>query len=672
MQEITEFRLLNRGGWRRGLLALMAGGVAGMAGAETAPLAEDGYLGELPVVLSVTRLAQSLADTPGAVTVIDRDLIRRSGARTVFELLRFVPGFMVSGWNGANPIAQYHTRFDESGPPRVQVFIDGRSMYSSLYMGDTHRGMAMVVMEDIERIEVLRGPNSAAYGANAFLGVINIITRNSADARGTLVSITQGSGGISDQTLRHGWGNDAASFRITAARRSDDGYKMQRAYPAYYPTASDDTSLTQVHFRGDLRLSPRDELQLQSGGANHRADDGSSTLGNAPYTTANETAYLSARWTRQLSANESISLSATFDDERFDSRKVEFIGYPVMVDQSGSSQRTQVEFSHTQQPLDALRTVWGLTWRREAAESQPLFNDSRTFSQTQTRLFGNLEWRMAPQLLLNAGGLIEDNSIVGSSMTPRVMLNWQPLPEHTFRIGASKATRTPSLFELYGNNPIYDPVTGALLSWEIRASGKLRPERVYSQEIGWLGDFREYGLTVDVRVFKEQMRNMIRAWGPDPNDYVGNLDAENKGLEYQLQWRPQAGTRLLFAQSGARIRSEQPDFVLGTPHRIYSAAWFQNLPDNWEMGVMYAHTATMSWRGYRERIPAYGTTTLRLARQFRLAGARSEVALTVQSIEGDHYEFITPRPSDVGDPGSGAPVVPLVPRRAFLTVRTEF
>src|SRR5690606_42140276 len=85
------------------------------AWAGTSELAESGYLGDLPVVLSVTRLAQSLADTPGAVTIIDRDMIRRSGARQVSELLRFVPGFIVSGWNGANPITQYHTKLDEYG-----------------------------------------------------------------------------------------------------------------------------------------------------------------------------------------------------------------------------------------------------------------------------------------------------------------------------------------------------------------------------------------------------------------------------------------------------------------------------------------------------------------------------------------------------------------------------
>ena len=646
----------------------MGGGAAGAA--DTLPMAEEGYLGDLPVVLSVTRLAQSLADTPGAVTVLDRDLIRRSGARTVSELLRFVPGFTVSGWNGANAIANYHMRLDEYGA-RLQVFVDGRSVYSSLYLGDTHRGLAAVVMEDIERVEVLRGSNSAAYGANAYLGVINIVTRNSADTRGGMVSLNQGDSGISDQTARYGWGNDDASFRITASQRRDDGWKEVRAYPAYYANPTDNTTLKQLHFRGDLHLSPDDDLQLEAGAVSHTTDEGTAQFGNAPYTAKSDSAYLMARWNRQLTATQSINLSATFDDESIDSVKNEngrAIGLPywVAVDQGGRSQRAQVEFSHTAKPFDSLRTVWGLTLRRESAESVPLFDSSRTYSQIQRRLFGNIEWRMSPQWLLNAGGLFEDNSEVGSNFAPRVMFNWQPMPENTFRIGATKATRTPSLFELYGNNPVRNPYTGQVLEWEVRASGNARPEEIYSQELGWLGDFRDYGLMVDLRVFKEQTRGLLSPRGGDPNDYVNALDHEANGFEYQVQWRPVSGTRILFAQSQTHIDPDPkvPAAVINTPHNAYSVAWFQDLPQDWEMGLMYWHVSTMSWRGESSRLPAYGVGNVRLAKHFLLGATKAELALNVQSVGGDHYEFI---------PASrGNPIATIVPRRAFATLRLEF
>lgn len=675
------------GGWGKRGLALGMSMYIGAAAADTRELAESGYLGDLPVVLSVTRLAQSLADTPGAVTVIDRDMIRRSGARQVSELLRFVPGFVVSGWNGANPIVNYHTRLDEYGS-RLQVFVDGRSVYSSLYLGDTHRGMAEVVMEDIERIEVLRGSNSAAYGANAFLGVINIITRNSTDTRGTLVSVTRGDHGISDQTLRHGWGSEDASFRITAARRTDNGFINKQAFASYYPVASDDTDLNQVSLRGDLRLSGIDDLQLQLGSTRHKAEDGDSTFGNAPYSSHNEASYLMARWNRQLTGTESISLSATLDDEYIRSIKYEdprgtalgaLFPFVVPVDQGGRSQRAQIEFSHTRQYTEKMRMVLGTTWRRETAQSRPLFFTDQVYAQTQMRFFGNLEWRFSPQWLLNAGGLLEHNSKVGESTSPRVMLNYQPHPEHTFRIGATKATRTPSLFELHGNNPIINPNTGTPLllpggepvEWSVMATGKARPERIYSQELGWLGDFREQALTVDVRAYKEHIRGLLTRRGlPAPNiydinDYVNAIDADVQGLEYQLQWRPWSGARWLFSQARTRVRSnDQKDLPGGTPHTSYNAAWFQDLPGGWELGVMYAHVSSMNMRWKEsQRLPAYGVTNLRLAKHFRLGASRGEVAVTVQALEGAHYEFIRPSTDD--------PVVPVVPRRTFMTLRME-
>lgn len=669
---------MQQGVWRRSLLAFATGvgyaAIATAAGTETLP--EDGYLGELPVVLSVTRLAQSLADTPAAVTVIDRDMIRRSGARNVYELLRFVPGFVVSGWNGANPIANYHMRFDEYGA-RLQVFVDGRSVYSSLYLGDTHRGLSAVPMEDIERIEVLRGSNSAAYGANAFLGVINIVTRNSADTRGTLVSVNLGSDGISDQTVRYGWGTEAASFRISASRRADDGFKEDHVYPAYYNSPTDDTSLNQMHFRGDLRPSSDDEVQLELGGLNHRTGEGTGALGNAPFTATDESNYLMGRWTRQLSPTRSVSLSASFDDETLDSLRYEDgtkVGRPIVpVDTSGRSQRAQVEFSMTQKPSETVRTVWGSTWRRESATSRGLFDTDQTYAQTQLRLFGNVEWRLASQWLLNAGGLLENNSVVGTNSVPRLMLNWQPTSVHTFRIGATKATRTPSLFELYGNNPVRNPIDGTILTHKVEASGNAKPEQIYSQEIGYLGDFRDYGIALDVRVFKEQIRGVLTPRGT-PNDYVNAIDSSDRGFEYQLQWRPRQGSRILLAGSHLHITPDplQADQAIQTPNSTYSAAWFQDLPRDWEMALMYWHVSTMTWRGATSRLPAYGVTNVRIAKHLRFGRARSEIALTVQDVGGDHYEFIPPSPQLTGDPYSGNPIVPLVQRRAFLTLRTEF
>ena len=123
-----------------------------------AELSEQDYFSELPTVLTVSRLAQPISETPGAVTVIDREIIRRSGARELADVLRLVPGYLIGGFNGANPVAAYHVPLDNYGI-RNLVLVDGRPVFSGYYIGDTHRGMMGVLLEDIERIEVLRGSN---------------------------------------------------------------------------------------------------------------------------------------------------------------------------------------------------------------------------------------------------------------------------------------------------------------------------------------------------------------------------------------------------------------------------------------------------------------------------------------------------------------------------------
>ncbi|MBA3904121.1 MAG: TonB-dependent receptor, partial [Rhodocyclaceae bacterium] len=128
-------------------LPLRAEHRAGLAGEAS----EHDFLAELPVVLSASRLTQPLADAPGAVTVIDRDMIKASGAREIADLFRLVPGFQVSYANGANPVVAYHGQSGQVNQ-RMQVLVDGRSAYSPYYLGGVNWNMLSPDLEDIERI----------------------------------------------------------------------------------------------------------------------------------------------------------------------------------------------------------------------------------------------------------------------------------------------------------------------------------------------------------------------------------------------------------------------------------------------------------------------------------------------------------------------------------------
>jgi iron complex outermembrane receptor protein len=142
---------------------------------------EDVYFTDIPVVLSVTRLAQPKSDAPAAITVIDRSTIEASGIREIPELMRLVPGFQV-GHDYGDVLAPEQTPvtylgYSDQFSRKMQVLVDGRSVYDPMYGGVRWSELGLL-LDDIDRIEVIRGPNAASYGSNAFLGVINIITRD--------------------------------------------------------------------------------------------------------------------------------------------------------------------------------------------------------------------------------------------------------------------------------------------------------------------------------------------------------------------------------------------------------------------------------------------------------------------------------------------------------------
>jgi iron complex outermembrane receptor protein len=137
----------------------------------------------LPQVLTATRLKQSAAAVPGSMTVIDSELIKASGARDISELLRLVPGMMVGYTTGNQAAVNYHGT-SASDARRMQVLIDGRSVYRA-GLATVDWSDIPVAMEDIERIEVFRGPNTVSYGANALMAVVNILTRSPANSHGS-------------------------------------------------------------------------------------------------------------------------------------------------------------------------------------------------------------------------------------------------------------------------------------------------------------------------------------------------------------------------------------------------------------------------------------------------------------------------------------------------------
>lgn len=613
-------------------------GLASAAAAQTPDaVSEKDYLSEVPVVLSVSRLPQRLDETPGSVTIIDRQMIRMSGARDVADLLRFVPGFRVSSSFESNtPQGSYHTSLSDYSN-HMQVMVDGRSVYSAYMQGSTGPGLQTVALEDIERIEVHRGSNSAAYGARAFLGTINIVTRDPVDTEGTQVQLAGGDNGIQDGLVRLGWGDDDARMRLTADGRADNNLRG----------ASGPARVQRVNLRADVRASNRDVVELRTGQSVIDAGVGfAGDNGNNVRTRQIDTSFVQLDWRRSLGMDEDLAVQVSRTEEVIQDHFTYVPAPSVIIDFGGRASNDNLSLQHTLRASRTVRLVWGGELRRETIVLRPVYDTPNAFVTDFSRLFGNVEWRLHPDLLLNTGALFERSSIAGEHLSPRTMLNWRVAEGHTLRYGLTEAFRPPSNYEKYANVRYY--LSGTLADSTDVARGNVASEKVQTRELGYLAEIPARGLSLDLRVFEERVLGLVKRLTYDlpgsggdgkAYDYVNAEDFNIHGYEYQLKVKPWDGGQLIYSQSAVDSTQSVGNGIVGA-YRSQSAMFMQHLPAGFDFSLMYSEADATHFPGVDQAAPAISRTDVRLARSMRLAGHRAELSLVVQNMGASYQDFL--------------------------------
>jgi iron complex outermembrane receptor protein len=639
----------------RGVLGgalLICTGIA--SAGESSAFSESAYLDEMPVVLSVSRLSQRVDEAPAAVTIIDRQMIKESGVWDLAEVFRLVPGMVVSyhstrAYSMDNTVS-YHGLSDPYARS-MQVLVDGRSVYSPLF-GGVLWGDIPVALDDIERIEVIRGPNAASYGANSFMGVINIITSHSSETQGKFVSLTTGRN-REEGVARYGGRNDTGdlTYRITAGVRNDKGEDSIIVNPlstqgGWDKNKYDDRKVQLFTLRGDYRVNATDELEFQFGynGGDRQEGDAGNPEDSHPFWKRADNHFEQLRWRRALEEGGELSVQYYHGYESsYGTNNATSINMDVI------AQRHDLEVQHTFSPSDRTRVVWGGSVRYDKVYA-PAYHDQDGIGLVDKqkpqpfhlgRLFGNLEWRAYPDLVFNLGAMLEENSFTGTDITPRVAANWHFQPGHTLRLSNSRATRTPTDYEKVRAEPFL--ALGAVKQ-------KLRPERVDSTEIGYLGKFS--GLDVDFRLFRDEFTDLIVETG-DSLD-LGNFNPGNatvKGFETQLQWKVGPRTRLVYGFSHSLVSSLNQATITYTdavPTTVQSMMLTHRFDHRWSGSLMGYQTGAAHFpetdSGPQENklyyVDSYHRWDARLAYAFQAGTTRGELALVVQNMADDHhFEF---------------------------------
>jgi iron complex outermembrane receptor protein len=449
-------------------------------------------------VTSVSKKEQTLSKTGAAVFVIGPEDIRRSGANNIPDLLRMAPGVEVAQID-ANQWAISIRGFNDLYSNKVLVLIDGRTVYVNSFSG-VFWDQIDVPLENIERIEVIRGPGGTIWGANAVNGVINIITKSAADTKGGLVTAGAGSRQTADGLVQYG--ADAGStgaYRVFGRYFNTDN----SVFPGGQ-RAADGSHGEQAGVRSDWAPSMRDTLSVQ--GDFLSTEGGGTTAavfaGPPPFATpvnnelTNTSGDILARWEHTLANGSSTSLQV-YDN----AMKRNEAGFQM------TNNAFDVEFEHHLAAGSRNDVVWGLDYRAEydagsTSTAYSLHVNPPRSTDSLFAVFVQDEIRLSNWVSLTLGSKFEHNAFTGFEYEPSVQLVWRMNDRQSLWLSAARAIRQPDLFD-YGVqfNLSVEPVPGygpALVT--INGSPAVRAEQLNDYEAGYRAQISRR-LSLDVTTF---------------------------------------------------------------------------------------------------------------------------------------------------------------------------
>jgi iron complex outermembrane recepter protein len=497
-------------------------------------------------VTSVSKTEQSLAQAASAIFVITPDAIRRSGATNIPDLLRMVPGLdiaRINAYTWAVSVRGFNGRFSD----KLLVLLDGRSVYTPTIDGVFWEVLDLP-LNNVERIEVIRGPGGSVWGANAVNGVINIISRKASETEGALLVAGDGNVDQGFGTIQYGG---------KAGKRTD--YRLFAKYLnlGQFPgltgaDGADGWRMLRGGFRSDSVLSAKDTLMVQ--GDLYRGRETNSIAGFVftPDPTAENVdllvnvsgGFLQGVWNHTWSAHSDASLQLYFDKYKRN-------------DQLREIRRTfDLDVQHHFNGWARQNIVWGLTYRYSISQSDGSLGVSFVPSSRDTQLFSSFiqdEIAIVPNhLLLTIGAKLEHNYYSGFDNMPSARVAWIPNPRHTLWMAISKTERTPSELEatLRGDAAVFKGAGGIPVLLTFFGNPNLKDERLIASESGYRTIISPQ-LSIDLTAYYNRysqlettepstpfLVNTAPPYVVEPLIFANLMHGETHGTEIALNWSP--------------------------------------------------------------------------------------------------------------------------------------
>lgn len=435
---------------------------------------------EIPVVITASKYEQPITEAPATISVITEEDIKYSGARDIQEVLRRVPGIEVMVSKSSQ--IDVGVRGDvDTLYKRLLVLVDGRSVYQDFY-GMTEWEHLEIGLDEIKRIEVIRGPGSALYGANAFAGVVNIITKSPEEMKGTLIRVGGGNFHSRYGDIYHGNVKDNLGYKLSLGWKDmnrwgnthEDSLDIGRFNSVVEYELDEDSKLS---FSGGISSG---ESELVIGGAGGGSYDSDAEISYLKTEYKKSDLYIRAFWNR-----------TNFDAYRQGASQTRINGLSNIYD-------IELQHSFYLNLWKAHRITWGTSYRLNTINSEQIDTDH------QWNLFAGYihdELKLNDKLLLNLGARIDYHPLTYEHISPRGSIIFMPKEGHLIRFWAGTSFKTPSYAELYSNTR-----QGILT---VRGNEELESEEIIAYDLGYefpLFNKRAKGM---INIFYNHMEQII-------------------------------------------------------------------------------------------------------------------------------------------------------------------
>ncbi len=622
-------------------------------------------------VTSVSKEPEQVRKTPAAIFVISQEDIRRSGATSVPEALRLAPGVEVAQVDSNHwsiSIRGFAGQFSKS----LLVLIDGRSVYTPLFSG-VYWNVQNLLLEDVDRIEVIRGPGGTIWGANAVNGVINIITKSAKDTRGGLVTLGSGSVDQGMGEFRYGGGiGKSFDFRVygIAFGRGSEFHPVQTPLTPPLTLERDPFDAWQMGqggFRTDWKAGDHDTFTVQGdmyrGVTGERVALGSFSQDSE--VTTDDNAFVSggnlvARWQHETGEGSDIQFQTYFDRTNFKDLEL-------------GETRDTFDFDFVQhQKIDGdQKLTWGLGARVSPSNFTQTSEgvDFLPHQQTDTIYSGFAQYELPivrDKLSLTAGTKLEHNNFSGFEYQPSVRLLWTPTNRQSFWAALTRAVRTPSRQEQDVQFAIYaapaSPMFPAPVFFEITGNPEFQSERMLGYEAGYRTTITSC-VYLDIAAFYNIYHD-LQSYGalgltltsvPPPTHYLillpyaNGIEGHTIGVEIAPDWRITSRWQVRGSYSYLHMAlKDEPGFTdtgnvlvnyLGSsPHNSVALQSLLSLPKRFDVDISYRYVSALPSQG----VKAYGTGDARLGWHLK---ENVEFSVVGQNLlQPQHAEF-------AGDPG---------------------